>query len=234
MTDTSYIREKIRTRGYWQVVIRPSRYQANKVANILDLPRILERSKVSFRGWDFPHLDRRHEPDIKNDYAEQATDWDMHVEYWRFHQSGQFVHLNAFIEDWASPTTLLRVAADWKPVKRFLVLSNLFRFTEIYEFASRLAVTAAGDDSMNIEIQLHLLAGRTLLLGHPDRVPFVSECRASIPDFTHQREYSTKELASQTRELALTPALELFRRFNWDVSLESLKDLQSELFKASA
>jgi len=224
---------KIRSMGYWRVVIRPpeSEYQKDRVANILDLPRIIERSKVSLRGWDFPHIDRQSEIAIGSTFVDQAIDWEGYVEYWRFYQSGQFLHLDGLKEDWMGEAKMFPDPQPLQPGTRLGVSSAMFRFTEIFEFASRLALTPAGSKTLVIQIDLNGLAGRSLWVDSPNHRRFSHQHTASVNTFQHEQEYRTEDLASTAWDLALPPAIELYRRFGWDVTLGMVRDLQLELKK---
>lgn len=44
--------KSIKSRGHWDVSIRPESFLKARLAKATDLYPILERSKVRFRGWD--------------------------------------------------------------------------------------------------------------------------------------------------------------------------------------
>src|ERR1043166_6582061 len=94
------VEKKIRSRGYWRVVIRPSSFIAER-ARLRDLEQIARDTVVQLRGWDYPHFPRDGVT-RGNDFIEALTDsgWIQHIELWRLYQSGQFVHLFAMREDW--------------------------------------------------------------------------------------------------------------------------------------
>ena len=54
--------DKIRTRGYWRVLIRPTQFDENHIADYSDLFPIVEKNSVQLRGWDYPHIDHRSQP----------------------------------------------------------------------------------------------------------------------------------------------------------------------------
>ena len=93
------------------------------------------------RGWPYPHAN---EDRIKNgdDWIECECNSHEIREYWRFYQSGQFVHYFSVLEDYVPEAAKIAQALGWRPsekVSGYLeILSTLFRVTEIYEFASRL------------------------------------------------------------------------------------------------
>ena len=220
--------DKIRSRGYWRVVISPSTFVDQRVPNILDLPRILQSCAVSLRGWDYPNIDSR-APDIGEDWVGQGIDWEGYVEYWRFYQSGQFLHLDGFKEDWADQRRMFGSAPKWPKGERLEVVSAVFSFTEIFELASRLSMSQAGSEATYIEIRLHGLTGRQLRVESQKRNSFPRPYSASVAEFRHQREYSKGELAASAWFLALEPATDLFRRFGWDPPREVLDGMQEEL-----
>ena len=221
--------EKVRLRGHWRVVVRPTTFDEFRVENILNLPKILESCAVQLRGWDFPHIDHQTAPAIGTDSVSQNIDWEMYVEYWRFYQSGQFLHLDGFKEDWLDQREVLGGRDPWPIGERLAVMGTVFRFTEIFEFAARLSLSEAGDDATHIEISLNGLKDRLLWIDESRRAGFDSPRAATEDQYLFQREYSEAELAADTRNLALDPAMELFRRFRWDASLETLRSMQEEL-----
>ena len=226
----SKLLEKIQLRGYWKVVIHPGNFDETRVSNISNLYPLLEKISVQLHGWDFPHLDSRTPPVTDADWVGQEIDRLHHIELWRFYQSGQFVHISALTEDWLGkfPGT----SPPWA-LKMDHVLSveiTIVRFTEIFELASRLALTEAGDELMHIEILVKGLSGRALRINPETRMPFPISMKASITELPYKVDLSRTQLVTESRDLALKPALELFRHFGWDPSLEILRDIQGELF----
>ena len=223
--------EKIRSRGHWKVVIRPGTFVANRVPNITELYPILESRSVQLRGWDFPHLDSKTRPQIDQDWIEQASEWEQYLEFWRFYQTGQFVDFSGFTQDWRDQSRLSPPDKDWKPKMYLSVERAVFRFTEIFEFAARLSLTEAGDEQMHLEIIVGGLNGRGLGVDPVRRAgsEILMGMKATIEEKPYKIDLSRVELITEPRGLALKPAVELFRRFGWDPSLEILRDMQDEL-----
>ena len=222
--------EKLRSRGHWYVAIRPVTFTEERVPNLLDLPRILERTSVHLRGWDFPHIDTRHDMKRELDYVEQLFEWDMYVEALRFFKSGQFVHFSGMTVDWLDQSALSKAPDDWRPGQSLRVVGAVFKLTEIFEFAARLAITEAGGEAMIIEIGVRNIAGRALLIEDQHRLGFGREQRADAPDYPYEILLETKDLVSSPRNHALEPATGLFRLFGWDPPPEVLKGMQEELY----
>lgn len=221
----------IKSRGYWQVVIRPTTFIENRVKSFEALYSIVQRTSVQLRGWDFPHIDREQQPIREQDWIGQEFAWEHFREIWRLYQSGQFAHISAFPYDWRDLSSWWPVDEGWEWGRTFSIADALFRFTEIYEFAARLALSDAGDDQMEIQIALGNLTNRTLDLDFPRRVGFFRPkiYTADTAFETRPSVYARDALIGQARELALTSASELFMRFGWEPSIDQLRDLQAEL-----
>jgi len=221
---------KIRSRGYWKVVIHPATFIENRVNDIANLYPILEKTSVQLRGWDFPHLDAKRELHIDSDWIGQEIEWEHYLQLWRFYQSGQFVHFSGMTEDWVKESGLLSPHYDWSPGQYLSVKSALFQYSEVFEFAARLALTEAGDEGMHIEVTVSGLDGRELRLEGYNRMPFVpGRYKATIQKLPYKVDLSRVQLVTEQRELALKPAVGLFKRFGWNASLEVLRDMQDEL-----
>jgi hypothetical protein len=103
----------------------------------------------------------------------------------------------------------------------------VLRFTEIYEFASRLALSEINTQRLCIDITVCNLGKRFLFDGRHGRVGFVTKYRADIAEFTHEQQVSKQELVSKTKELALDASRELFARFDWNPSQDFLQTIQA-------
>src|SRR4051812_18703599 len=98
MSDVS---DKIRSRGHWDITIRPTRFDQGRVP-YAELDDTLASVVVSFRGWPVPFIDQR-EPLVRGeDWIGQDVDAEMvnHYEAWRFFTSGQFNQLRSVSADW--------------------------------------------------------------------------------------------------------------------------------------
>ena len=112
------------------------------------------------------------------------------MKYWRSYQSGQFLHLDGFVEDWMNQRETLGVAGDWLKGERLTVVSTVCTFTEIFELATRLSMSAAGDEAMHIDIGYTWAPGSSALGRRGEARPFSSSYAASVPEFRYEREYS--------------------------------------------
>jgi hypothetical protein len=209
--------------------VRPTAFVEGRIQDISTLYRFVEQASVQFRGWDFPHIDRNESPQYGLDWVGQDTDWEHHLESWRLYQSGQFVHFCGFWDDWRDRSRLWPPEENWKPGRRLGIDDTLFRFTEIFEFAARLAMTPAGDESMRVSVTLKNLSDRALFVDATNRMPFRQQLKTAINEFPFVVNLTRAELVSRSRDQALHGAIELFKRFGWDASPEVLSKRQVEL-----
>lgn len=213
------------------MAIRPKQYIEKRVP-YPELTPTLSRTAVDLRGWDFPHIDP-HTP-ISNllDHISQESSWSHFHEVWRFYQSGQFVDLSGQWEDWRDETQFFNTPQQpptgWQAGTQIGIGEALYRFTEIFEFASRLCLTAAGDDVMNIKVVLRGLKGRQLVNDDPRRSPLRVR-QTAMEEFPFERDYERALLTAKARELALEPAAEFFERFDWTPGVEHLRGWQERI-----
>ena len=213
----SELLDNIRSRGYWKIIIHPSEFVQDRVADISELYPILNRTSVHLRGWDFPHLSASMEPKRRNDSIEGHYVRKPFLEVWRFYQSGQFVDISSAPYDWeeSSRGRIINVA------------DCVYRLTEAFEFAARLSLTKAGGEFMHIEITHENLTGRGLDFKGTGNVGKGLTSRAD--DFFFEQDVSQIELLTEPLELALEPATNLFRQFGWEPHFDFLREIQSQL-----
>jgi hypothetical protein len=221
--------KKIRSRGYWQIVVRPAEFIEKRIPDIVSLYPILQKTYVSLRGWDFPHLDSHAPPQIYLDSIGQEVDWQHHISTWRFYQSGQFIYITNISIDWRDQSSFWPADDKWKPGTLLGVGDILYRFTEVFEFAARLALSDAGSERVYINVTVGNLKGRALYVDDNQRWPFHRVHKASIEKFPQSFELSRSDLIANPRDIALSAANELFKRFDWHITLDALRDWQNQI-----
>ena len=82
---------------HMRVVIRPSHHDEHAIPSLFECKKIIRRTSVSLRGWDFPQVGREQDMVQGNNYIGCAINF-IDLEYWRFYQSGQFIHLSTLKE----------------------------------------------------------------------------------------------------------------------------------------
>ena len=105
----------------------------------------------------------------------------------------------------------------------------MLQFTEIFEFAARLAFTPAGDARMWLDLCVHNLAGRGLKLDMQRKgSSYLASLTASVKEMPYKVELPAVKLVANPAELALRPAAELFQRFGWDPGIAMLRDIRDD------
>lgn len=219
--------EKILSRGYWQVTIRPVRFMENRVAEIDKLLPILDKTSVRLLGWDFPHIDIKSSPKIFRDFIQQEFDWNHFVSLWSFFQSGQLYYLFGNHKDWRdqSITFPIRDGEIWEPDKLLDINIVVYNFTEIFEFAARLSMTEAGDEKMHVGVLVGNLKDRMLYSRHG----LFQTYKTSMIEYPIDKEFDRADLLANARDIAVIEARELMLRFNLKLSIEEIKEMQKKL-----
>ena len=220
---------KLKSRGFWEIAIRPADFRKDRIPELQTLKHIITQSSVSLRGWSFPHISTKMDIQVGLDWIQQWVDWSDQIEAWRFYQSGQFAFYGSIRDDWRDQSFWGRPNEEWKPGTSLSVIDVIFHYTEIFEFAARLALTEAGSETIIIFIVLNGLKERQLRIDSPSRSGFDYPRVAHIESFPQTHSVLRQELVAEPRRLALKASKELFIRFDWTPNLELLRGLQDEL-----
>nr|MDO8099997.1 hypothetical protein [Candidatus Njordarchaeota archaeon] len=228
---TTTIIEKIKSRGYWHVVIRPLEFRKERIKSISECSSVVENCTVSLRGWPYPYF-RNTDLGFGADWAQCHVDWQQYIELWKMYQSGQFVHLFACEEDWWAESELESEATrKIKPNSVLSFLMSLYSFTEIYEFAARLAEKKIFDDAFVLAIELRGMENRRLISIDPSRWLWENyACAAAV--LPRSLTITVQDILGRARELALDHAIWLFERFGWrSPPRDTLREDQDRLLK---
>ena len=220
MMNQEQITTKIKTKGFWRVVIRPTVFESKRIPTLSDVRKLIGSSKVSFRGWDYPFWEESQAQNI-GDFVECSVDWTQYVEYFRFYRTGQFVHIFALHEDLYNPDELNRIMGTSYPPRpqRSGYLSFVgatFTVTEIFEFVARLASKGILVPSASISIGLHNMGDHQLAAFDSRRFMPDWYVRASDEPILIEKEVSEQDLITNKDELALDVVVEIFENFNWN------------------
>ena len=228
---------------HWRVNFRPAVYEDNLIPTLAKCFEIIEKNRVSLRGWDFPHLSRRDEErGHGNSWVASWSQFMGHYEYWRFYQSGQFVYLGSVREvtetewkkkleaDMKSHLSHMR-DIDWETIPGFMSIVNfVYNITEIYEFAARLCQAQVYSGTLSVKIELKGIKG--FVLSAPwDRVWF-SYYTATENDLSTTKEIATDTLVASSRDEALGSIAWFFERFGWlNPPVETIASDEDRLLK---
>jgi len=229
---------------HWRVNFRPSYYTENLVPTLSKCFDTIEKNKLSLRGWDYPHLSRRDtEREQGNNWVGSWSAFMGHYEYWRFYQSGQFVHLftvresseGDYKEKLRSDMKSHRIFADgeinWDTVPGFFSIINfIYNVTEIYEFAARLCQSEIYSGKVNIQIDIKGIKG--FVLTAPWERAWHSYYAASQDVLSRNHEVETEQLISASKDISLEALVWFFERFGWlDPPKSVIRQDQENLIK---
>lgn len=228
---------------HWRVLIRPDKYKEQLIGNLGKCYEIIEKSKLSLRGWDYPHLSgRQSERAQGKDWIASWSDFMGHCEYWRLYQSGQFVHLFSVREATEEGVkeklrnTMKQHLSHQKDVNidsvpGFISIVNfVYNITEIFEFAARLSQAVPYFEKTNIRIELNKIKGFVLAASF-DRIWF-EYYSASEDSLDNEWSIENAALLANSKDAALNAIIWYFERFGWLVPpIEVIKQDQENLIK---
>ena len=217
--------KKIKAKGYWKIVIRPSEYQTNLIHSIAECKDLIKENKLQLRGWDYPHIDPRGIKVSSNNSVHSYCDWPdgPMYEYWRFYQTGQFVHYFSMREDLRIDeirVNELQQSFGTKTRKFLDILSTLYSVTEVYQFAARLFSKINRVKGVEIIIELHDVKDRMLFFwGNHGRylsMPYICEFTDGVLKVGEEKIIDLDTLLNDSSGLALDTTIEIFNKFNWE------------------
>ena len=224
---------------HWRVNFRPDEYDPELIPTLAECFRLVEQTSVRFRGWPYPYLSNRQ--DERSRLANSVESWvnnEYATEYWRFYQSGQFLHLFNFEENkshYRGQQHAARRLLDGSVVRGFIYFPNfLYTITEIFEFATRLCLKKLHRGSLEITIELKNIERFRLWSPNPARhVPYEWVCHKS--DLGRSWSFPGTELIAKSADHALDATIWFYERFgveepDADLLKGALRRDQQELF----
>ena len=138
----------------------------------------------------------------ENDWVQSGHNWSGLSELWRFYQSGQFIHYFSCMEDYREIPNYSQIRID----RGLSVTSTLYKVTEIYEFAARLAEKNVLQNQAKISIKLVKMKNRILFEWDGSMIPvYKSEGNEILVDDV----LSTMELLASSRDKAIDKTKEI-------------------------
>lgn len=211
---------KIKQRGYWKVSISPSEYIENRF-DYSELKGIIDKCRVSLRGWDYPHLDQKNICN-RSGYIESYCEFDYLIEYWRFYRSGKFIHLFGMREDGRKESPVLQKFHEYgngtppTGLRGLSIISSIYSLTEIFEFGIRLGKHGVLNSGSRVTLELFGLKDRMLYFENffrDLRQPYISR----DDYFKQEAAFSSVEHITATgHDMALKWFNEIAQQFQWD------------------
>lgn len=226
---------KILQNPHWHVVIRPDTYQENHIESRSQLLNIVQKARVSLRGWDFPFVSPRDDEIAKgSNWIGSQVDFMGTREFWRFYQSGQFTQYSSVREvtetRWHDK---LAASAEGhfghlRPKLRtsargFISLINLlYIITEYFEFAARLA--QAGVYLSNVSVSIAVSGVKDFVLTTESNRSWSKYCPANENAYSKEWVIAAKELISDSPRYSLDAFSWYVECFGWlNPNLDAMK-----------
>lgn len=209
---------KIKEAPHWRVTIRPGTHAEERIRTLGECWRLVETSRVSLRG-SYPHLSYEHRQ-YGNDWVASWDEYGSRREYWRLYQSGQFLHLFSFRDDYDREKAETKAKSDapalsnYSPSGYLDATSALWTITEIFEFAARLSQKVDFGNTVSIAIQMVDVKDRVLYVSDPAR-DFSRPYIATEPTVGREWTVNTQELLGGASDLSLNATEWFFERFQW-------------------
>ncbi len=227
----------VKKRPHWRVVIRPDTFNEERISTLKECWDLVSSCRVTLRGWDYPHIQRNVQ---KNgvDWISSWHDGRDHLEYWRFYQSGQFVHLFSFWEDInrqeaerRAKVGFLGMPENFTPSGYVDVIWTLLKITEIFEFATRITQKAEFTGFVSLTIQMIGIRNHILCVFDPAR-SWDGFFPCEEAEIGKEWRVEAKSLISNSAELARNATAWFYERFNWmDASNELLLNEQRNMLE---
>lgn len=218
---------------HWRVILRPHTFEAERIPTLNKCWSLVESCRLQLTGWDYPHVDMRNRR-YRNDAIESWSDFKGHREYWRFYQSGQFVHLLSFREDALPEESKKRIARctfmppDFEPSGCLDIFSILFTLTQVFEFATRLALKDIFGDSLSIIVHMKEVENRVLVAWDWNRA-WHGFYPAGEDTLGKEWRLETRTLISKSADLARDASVWFYDRFGWVPPSQLLAEEQRKL-----
>lgn len=218
--------ERIRSLGHWRVVTRPLTPLAERLS-FRECEELVERNRVSLRGWDYPHISRRQDDQGAigrgDNYVESWCDWQHSLEFWRMHRSGQFLSYSVLQGE-------IDAAAEQAGARWLNVVDAIYTVSEFAEFAHRLAHAGIYRDGYLFDLSLRNTAGRRLEAGR-GRMPFWDDQHTTADTIQIERRVSPDAIEAGSIPLSLDVLLELFDAFGWNPDPNQIRADQEAFYR---
>jgi hypothetical protein len=212
------LKNEINKLGNITVIFEPNFFNENLIPK-RELQNILEKSKVSLRGWDFPHISSNDKDDGKRPYFISGNGIEFYdclssfgvMEIFRFYQSGQFLAKFVLYED-----TIGKVREKEIKTGEYIdFLSLIYRITEISIFIKNL-VENTEIEGGNLIIELNNVKGRRMdSIFSTNIFPFFANYISGMNKIITNLKFSREEILNDSLSISRKLIGDIFTDFNW-------------------
>ncbi|MCK9368587.1 hypothetical protein M0R04_01280 [Candidatus Dojkabacteria bacterium] len=233
MNDFENTKKLIKSRGYYTLEFRPVKFDSKLMTDLKTVREYIQSSQISLRGWSFPFIpasDKKYtEIYNKNDCVESWIAMDHYLETWEMFQSGLFIDLVGFKDDWYSESGFAKGTKFEKiePNKWYDAISAIYEVTEFMLFFSNLA-NKLDTENFYIKITLNNIKNRRLTTFDPGRWPIDFEYTSKVETITWEKELQKDLLIANNLLLAKEVIKVIYTQFNWNSFSENLIDSEQK------
>jgi hypothetical protein len=198
-------------KGFYEVCAMPTVYDPARMPTASEVARNLENSRVSIRGWDFPHIDRDGAANFVSG-RQSFTIWNSsvhrHIEAFRAYTSGLFYWRGTYVED---------APAYSEGEKKLSWVKLIFDITEFFLFLSRYYTLIVEEGSISVSLKLTTTRWRHLYsFSGDDYLERTFTCH--VPVIKSEKSYTVSHLRAAYEEEARILITRIFETFNWEAS----------------
>ncbi len=191
---------------------------------------------MHLRGWDYPHIGKDGEHSRGNNFIASWSNFMGHREYWRFWQSGQFLHLFSvreftepdFKNDLESSMKMFlshNNQINWGEIKGYIEFVNsIYIFTEIFEFASRLCRNNIYENYLTFDISITGI--NNFILASDRTRDWHSLYKYGEDIISGTWNIDSEELSMNSSQLSREKILWFFDKFGFNPSMDLIKEIQ--------
>lgn len=212
--------------GNISIIIQPDIDLSGEISSTKQLRGRIDRSKISQRGWDFPHVqNNRNNGDlynISNGFA-SFTDWSRHVESFCVFRNGLFIWKSGFWEDSQS--------TEMKNENLLSFTSIIFLLLECILFCNRFYDHGAVKPNIKLDISLDKCLDR-LLVSLDSQVMMGNEYRCGVDSIDDiDVTFNVVESIANPKLYSGILAKRLFEFFNYDIDDKILEYTQQKFLE---
>ncbi len=175
------------------------------------LPMILRSAAISYRGWNFPHIDSKGGPVFGHGHVELRTDWQDHQEVALFSERGGFGFTTVI---WSDLRQRQNGFDHPEPPDRILdAIGMLWSLTEFFRFTVNLA-EGLKSDSVWLNVRLKGIRGRSLGSFDPSRM-WWGDRQSRTEEVPLDEFFTVADLKGSWMERARDWAKKVFTVFQW-------------------
>lgn len=201
--------------GFWTVRAEPVGYNSDRISELADVHTLVEKAKVSLRGWPYPHVNQVDVDGVTGNFAmgfQSHTHFNRFDEAFRAYTSGLFLWRRFFWEDVEGRNN------NGRPI--LSLVSAIYAILEYFLFLSRYSYELGFEAEWRVSIRASGTNNRALVSIDPSiYLPGLYVCKSDSVEVCSQLIDSTTLRASY-QDLALHATKRLFHAFNWTGSFD--------------